>query len=55
MDEFNSLRRYPKTLKLKDLNPGTYDMISLRKINTKFGNSVIAKLDDEEKEYYLAK
>ena len=53
MDEFNSLRSYPKALKLKDLNPGKYDLISLRNVSTKFGNSVITKLDDEE--YYLVK
>ena len=37
------------------MGPGKYDLISLRKVNTKFGNFVIAKLDGEEKEYYLAK
>ena len=55
MDEFNSLRSYPESLKLKDINPVKYDLMSLRKVNTKFGNSVTAKSDDEEKEYYLAK
>ena len=48
MDEFNSHRKYPKTLKLKDLNPGKYDLTSLRKVSTKFGNFVMVKLDDEE-------
>ena len=53
MDEIKSLRKYPKTLKLKDLNHGKYDLISLRKVNTKFGDSVIVKLDYEE--HYIAK
>ena len=47
MDEIKSLRKYPKNLKLKDLNHGKYDLISLRKVNTKFGDSVIVKLDYE--------
>ena len=54
MDEINSLRTYPETLKLKDINSGKYDLISLGKVNITFGNSVIEKLDDKEKEYYLA-
>ena len=56
MEEFNRLRGYPKTFKLIDLCPGNYDLISLRKIKSKYGDSVIVKLDveDEEKEYYLA-
>ena len=30
-------------------------ILFLRKVNTKFGNQVSSKLDDEEKGYYLAK
>ena len=43
------------TFKLKDLNPGKYNLILLRKINTKFGYCVIAKLfvDVEGKEHFL--
>ena len=49
MDEFSNLRSYPKTLTLKTLIPGKYDLTFLRKVNTKFGNSVIVKSDNEEK------
>lgn len=59
MEEFNKLSKNPGTLKLKDLKPGSYPLISLRKITTKYGDSTIAKLqlknEEYPKEYYLAK
>ena len=55
MKVFFKLGIYPKTLKLKDLNPGIYNLISLRKIQTKKGVPCIANLDvnDEGQEYFL--
>ena len=57
MDEFNRCCGYPKILKLRELTPGKYELISLRKIKTVYGDCVIAKLDvyDDEIEYFLAK
>ena len=57
MGEFNNLECYPKTLKLKDLNPGKHNLILMRKIQTKCGDSCIVKLEVNggEKEYYLKK
>ena len=54
MDEFNSLGYYSKTL--SDLNLGKYNLTLLRKIQTKFGDSCIVKLEvDAEKENFLKK
>ena len=57
MDEFNRLGNYSKTLKLKELKEGIYNLISLRKIQTKYGDACVVKLDvdDVEKEYFLKK
>lgn len=55
MEAFNSLRSFSETFKLKDLEPGKYRLILLGKIETKYGNTMIARLDinDEEKTFIL--
>lgn len=58
MEEFNSLRSDSPIFKLKDLKPGKYKLISLRKIKTKYGDSVVVKITvelNEVKEYFLKK
>ena len=44
MNGFNKLGICSKTLKLKVLNTGIYNLISLRKIQTKYGDAYIANL-----------
>ena len=57
MNGFNKLGICSKTLKPKVLNTGIYNLISLRKIQTKYGDAYIAKLDvdDQRQEDFLKK
>lgn len=51
------VRSYQATLKLRDLVPGEYPIVCLRKINGKYGEFIIAKINVNgvEEEYYLTK
>ena len=57
MEEFSRLRHHPETFKFKDLKSGKYNLVSLRKISTKFGYCVFVKLcvDIQEKKNLLRK
>ena len=52
MDEFNNFGCSPKVLKLKDLNPGKYNVVLLSKIQTKFCDFCIAKLEVNDVKHY---
>ena len=57
MDAFKKINSFARVYKFSDITTGEYLLINLKRITTKFGDIIIARLqvDNEEMDFFLPK